>query len=362
MIMKTVFRKPIVMILAIISIAGLVNLSSCSDDDDEPEVADKAALVIAVDAATEMFDATEEGNNDGQFPTAARVQMQAAIDAAAAVNASTTVTQAQVNAAIVSLAQATTTFQAAQITPIAESDLIGHWTFNEGSGTTVTDISANGFVGTFKTGAASWGAGVPTWAEDRYGDVGKALHFDDGGNVEIPYNTKLNPTVAITIALWVNADVIKADNRFIGLHSWLGYKFQLEGINRPFMSIGKPDGGTYDRDSGDPNTALPIDAWHHIAASFKDGEMSFYVDGELTKTHTDTPGAAKSISATPYNLVFGQDFPTDKYAATDANYDSDKIIPLAWGGFFQGYLDEVRMYKTALTASQVKSIYDREKP
>ena len=90
--------------------------------------------------------------------------------------------------------------------------------------------------------------------------------------------------------------------------------------------------------------------------------MIFYIDGVAVKTWENTPGDAKSISGAPYNLVIGQDFPTDQYAATEANYDVDKKIPLAWGGYFRGLLDEVRIYKTVLTATQVESIFNREKP
>ena len=63
-----------------------------------------------------------------------------------------------------------------------------------------------------------------------------------------------------------------------------------------------------------------------------------------------------------HNLVIGQDFPPDQYAATDANFETDQKIPLAWGGYFHGALDEVRMYKTVLSDTQIQSIYDREKP
>jgi hypothetical protein len=38
------------------------------------------------------------------------------------------------------------------------------------------------------------------------------------------------------------------------------------------------------------------------------------------------------------------------------------VIPAAWGGYLHGSLDEVRIYKVALTATQVTSIYDLEKP
>ena len=147
-----------------------------------------------------------------------------------------TSTQAQVDAAVNSLNAAMDTYEAAVVTPIAEADLIVHYTFNEGTGTTITDMSANELNGIFKNhGPVAWGAGIPEWAEDRNGEAGMALHFDDGGNVEIPYNTKLNPE-SMTISLWINADEINENNRFLGLQSWVAYKFQLQSAEADHSS------------------------------------------------------------------------------------------------------------------------------
>jgi hypothetical protein len=184
-----------------------------------------------------------------------------------------------------------------------------------------------------------------------------ALHFDEGANIEIPYNSGLNPS-QMTVALWVNADVINENNRFLGLHSWIGYKFQLQSTNRPFFTV-HADEGTWDRDA---EVELPINEWHHIAVTFGGGNMVFYIDGVAVKTWDNTPGEAMSISDDPYNLVIGQDFPTDQYAATADNFDTDHKIPLAWGGYFRGLLDEVRIYNTVLTATQIQTVYNREKP
>ncbi len=342
--------------------AGGVGFSSCSDDsadNDNPVVVDKAALASAIDAAETLLEETVEGNNDGEYPTAARTELQNAITAAQAVNSSTTVTQEQVNNAVVSLNQAVTAYNEAVIAPIAEEALIGHWTFNEGTGTTITDNSANEFTGTFMTGPEAWGAGTPTWTEDRHGDAGKAIYFNEGANIEIPYNTKLNPS-QISIALWINPEEINANNRFIGLHSWIGYKFQLQEANKPFFTVHAEDDSYYDRDA--EVNGLPINEWHHIAVTFGGGNMVFYIDGTEVKKWENTPGEAMSIADTPYNLVFGQDFPTDQYAATPDNFENDQKIPLDWGGYFRGSMDEIRMYNTVLTASQIQSIYDREKP
>jgi hypothetical protein len=353
--MKTKFRNPLILLLvAMFSVALVV---SCSDDDKTPP-ADTTALKASITAATDLASSTEEGKNDGQYPIGSKTTLQSAITAAQTIADNTASTQTQVDNAKVSLDMAVTTYQGLIITPIAVENLVGHWSFNEGTGNTAGDESSNNFDGTLKTGPTAWGAGVPTWAADRTGTANKALHFNNGANVEIPYNTKLNPT-QMSIALWINADEINAGNRFLGLQSWYGYKFQLQEANRPFYTVHTADDKYYDRDA---EVNLPIKEWHHIAVTFTDGSILFYIDGTLVKTWTDAPGTAKSISGTPYNLVIGQDFPTDKYAATADNFDNDHIIPLDWGGYFRGYLDEIRIYNTALTGTQIGSLYDREKP
>lgn len=358
--MKKLFQRQILFMLALL-LAGGLGFSACSDDDngDDPVVVDKAALVSAIEAAQARLDETVEGNNDGEYPAEARTELQNAITAAQAVNSSNTVTQDQVNNAVVSLNQAVTAYNEAVIAPIAEEDLIGYWTFNEGTGTTAADNSANGFDGEFMAGPDAWGAGTPEWTADRHGEAGKAIYFNQGANIEVPYNTKLNPS-EISIALWVNPEEINANNRFIGLHSWIGYKFQLQEANKPFFTVHTEDDQYHDRDA--EVNGLPINEWHHIAVTFGGGNMVFYIDGTEVKRWENTPGEAMSIAGAPYNLVFGQDFPTDQYAATTDNFQNDQKIPLDWGGYFRGSMDEIRMYQTVLTPSQIQSIYDREKP
>jgi hypothetical protein len=354
--MNLIFRKPIVLLLGILVSVGIV-ITSCDDDDGGPAPVVFTVLEDSVDVATDLLSTTEVGINDGQFSAEARAALQSAITAAEAVIDDETSTQQEVANAIVALHAAMEAYRAAEIAPVAAEALIGHWAFDEGTGTTAHDNTDNGFDGTLKTGHTDWGAGFPTWSADRHGDAGMALHFDEGANIEIPYNSGLNPS-QMTVALWVNADVINENNRFLGLHSWIGYKFQLQSTNRPFFTV-HADEGTWDRDA---EVELPINEWHHIAVTFGGGNMVFYIDGVAVKTWDNTPGEAMSISDDPYNLVIGQDFPTDQYAATADNFDTDHKIPLAWGGYFRGLLDEVRIYNTVLTATQIQTVYNREKP
>jgi len=336
--------------------AGLF-AASCSDD--ETKAADKTELEASVSEANALLASTNEGVAAGNYERGSQDELQNAIDIAQVIADLPESTQSTVTGAAANLEAAIIAYQAKIIEAIDPTNLVGQWTFDEltsaAAGTAVVDYSGNSRNGTIKAGHATFGAGTATLASDRYGEAGKALLLDKGANVEIPFNTAFNQP-AMSFSAWVKLAEVR-NNRFIGLYSWIGYKFEVQDGNRPFLSI-THSGGTYDRDAA---VAIGQNAWYHLVATFEAGKMNFFVNGILVKAWTDTPNAAKVISPT-FNLVLGCDFPTDKYAATDTNFDVDHIIPAAWGGYLHGYLDEVRLYKTALSASQVTSIYDLEKP
>ena len=261
-----------------------------------------------------MLATTSEGVAAGDYVHGSQAILQAAITAAQAVVANTATTQAQETAATAQLTAAIATYQAALVTPIAASNLMGQWTFDElttaAVGTSVKDYSGNSFNGTIKAGHAyfsttpglPWSgytvtSNVPTQTADRYGNANKALHFTAGANVEIPYNTKLNPQ-QITISLWAKADTLPGDpnkywanNYMISMNRWNTYKFQIQDTPRAFFTahvsgvntppVGNSSDSTiYDRDMN-AGKISPLNKWHHYVVSFGGGHEVFYVDGFL---------------------------------------------------------------------------------
>lgn len=345
--LKTNYGKLLAMVMLVV---GIAFVQSC-DEDDDPVTVVKTELLEKIAEANNLIATTEEGTANGQYSVGSQAVLQGVIDIAQAVYDSEIATQVEVDNSIVALDAAIMAYGEALVTPIAPESLIAHWGFDEGTGTTAADFSDNGFDGTFGN-EALFGDGVATWTTDRYGNAGRAIAFDLGAKVTVPYSAAVNPA-QLTIALWVNAAEIRENNRFMGLHSWNGYKFQLQSSNKPFFTASAAD-GIYDKDS-DP--ALDLDKWYHIAVTFGGGEMAFYVNGVNTITHTELTGDLVNVSG--HDLVFGVG--SSKYAATDADYDTDKIIPAAWGGYYHGSLDEIRMYNTVLSATQIASIYNLEK-
>lgn len=340
------------MMVALIS-GSLLMFTACGDDDDDPDTVDKTELAAKIQEAEDLLANTSEGTAEGQYIPGSQAVLQDVVDLAKTVYENADATQVQVDNSVIALEQAMEAYEAQKVVPIAPEALVGHWTFDESEGTVLTDYSGNEFHGTLMSGADTWGGGLPVWSTDRYGNEGQALMFNEGAYVSIPNNPALSPA-NISISLWLNAAETLENNRFIGLHSWNGYKFQLQAADKAFFTLATTD-GIYDRDTDPP---LVLNEWYHVTVTFTDGEMAFYIDGTQTQVWDNTPGTAVNVSGN--DLVFGRD--SDEYAADDSNYDNDLIIPLAWGGYFHGMMDEVRIYNVALSASQVQSIYEQEKP
>ena len=90
--------------------------------------------------------------------------------------------------------------------------------------------------------------------------------------------------------------------------------------------------------------------------------MNLYINGTLLKSWPDATGDLAPVKSN-INLVIGQDLPNSIYDETnkDNNADGNNFYR-PYGGYFIGALDEVRIYNVALSDTQVKSIYNAEKP
>jgi hypothetical protein len=359
-------KNKFMMSIAILLSVGI--FASCSEDDGTDPVieANKTELTASIAAATTLLDNSEEGVQEGQYTVGSKNPLQTAVTAATAVVNKVDATQTEVDNTNVNLLAATATFQEKLIAPIAAEDLIAHWKFDEGSGTSAADASDNSFTGTLMVGSIYAGGGpVPSWTTDRYGDAGKALAFTKGGHIEVPSNAAFNPT-EITISLWVKLDSLNTtdceafggrcnegiyfDNYLISQNYWDGYKLQTQEAKKLFATVHAVP-SIYDRDTENSPATLTLKEWAHVAMSYKDGELNLYVNGELAKAWDNTPGAIKTI-ADRFDFLIGQELPNAKITE-----DPGYII-----NHSESAMDEVRLYKKALTGTQIASIYGQEKP
>ena len=339
-----------------VAIAFLVGVSSACKKNSSPGSynTNKAALTAAIDSLTNVYNTTVDGTKPGQYAPGARAALDSVIALATTVSASTAYTQQQVNNALNNLLAAGVTFSSQLIQQVSSANLMGYWEFNgnanDSSGNGNNGVLQTGWVGTSAATAVD-GATLPTLVPDRFGRANMAYYFNNGATVKIPYNSVFNAQ-AFTILLWLKRDGTNANNYMVSFDRWLGYKFQLQSGNLPFLTVNTST-GDHDQDDG----GIAIDSagvWRHVAVTFTPGTEKFYIQGKLVKTATVT-GTPLPILST-INLAIGNELPKENYNLTNSN-DPNYFYG---GDYFMGALDEVRFYNTVLTDAEILSIYTDE--
>ncbi len=314
----------------------------------------KAALTAAIDSLTTVYNSTVDGTKPGQYAAGARAALDSVIALATMVSSSTAYTQQQVNNALNNLLAAAVTFSSQLIQQVSSANLMGYWEFNgnamDSSGHGNNGVLQTGWVGTSAATAVD-GATLPVLVPDRFGRANMAYYFNNGATVKIPFNSVFNAQT-FTILLWLKRDGTNANNYMFSFDRWLGYKFQLQSGNLPFLTVNTSTG---DHDQDDGGTDIDsAGVWRHVAVSFTPGTEKFYIQGKLVNTATVT-GTPLPISSL-INIAIGNELPKENYNLTNSN-DPNYFYG---GDYFMGALDEVRFYNTVLTDAEILSIYTDE--
>ncbi|TKB90946.1 MAG: hypothetical protein E8D41_10790, partial [Nitrospira sp.] len=198
---------------------------------------------------------------------------------------------------------------------------------NEGSGTTLTDASGSGHIGTLVNGPL-WVAGQATY--------GQALSFDGVNDVVSIANsgTYNFGTADFTIELWVKPNVLGGGQRH--LVSKCAAAAFVTGCKELYLNGNQLLFGSYS--TGDTSGGTIADTnWHHIALTFTDSTntLRIYVDGVLTTTATKALEADNTAHVVTLGNMHGNN-------------------P------FSGLLDEFRVYSRVLTLAEIQA--DRATP
>ncbi|MDR4985127.1 LamG domain-containing protein [Bacillus cereus] len=207
------------------------------------------------------------------------------------------------------------------------AELVAHWKFDEGSGTTVGDSSGNGNTGTLVNN--------PTWTDS---DKGGALAFSGGSRAEFNSSATLNKTGDESVSLWFKTSqpatgttsIFRNSNRFTALQlvaggqaraaHWPNASSSYKALNFPW---------TYNDNK-----------WHHYVASYDHlTGLKIYVDGNLVASNTTNLGPLPTVTN---KIVLG---------ATETG-----------GEAYSGLLDDVRVYDLSLTPDEVRQLSDQQLP
>ena len=197
--------------------------------------------------------------------------------------------------------------------------LVAAYSFNAGSGTTVADTSGNGRTGTI-SGA--------TWS--MQGKFGNALSFDGVNDwVTVADAPSLDLTTGMTLEAWVFPttsngvrDIIIKEGSGVDVYNL----YARNGAGRPESNVFI--GGTNRAAQG---TVLATDVWTHVAGTYDGATVRLFING-VQAASTAIVGA---ISTSTGPLRIG----------------GNKL----WGEFFQGRIDEIRIYNRALTQTEIQS-------
>jgi prepilin-type N-terminal cleavage/methylation domain-containing protein len=207
------------------------------------------------------------------------------------------------------------------------SYVVGAWNFDEGSGTAVNDTSGWGNNGSL--------VNSPVWrcasTDTSYTPSGQGCSLEFNGSTNyvgnIASTDSLEPS-SITVSSWINMDVNAPTGRNIWLTKWYGYSLEIQADTRiPYFRLYGP-GDIYS------NKALTLGRWHHFVGTYDPSTGGrVYLDGEL----------AGSIGPSG-DITHSRNYPLN-------------IGRYAGGVYFDGLIDEVRIYSVSLSLSQVRSQY-----
>ena len=163
---------------------------------------------------------------------------------------------------------------------------------------------------------------------------GQAFDFDGTtADVQIPTSTTLDVTDGYTIALWIDipslpAELIHvveklvshAEDKSVDLNpdGTIGFHiFPVIHMEAPLNSV----------------TALTLNTWHHVAATYDGTSANIYLDGRLDSSQA----ASGTIDNGTGALGFAHN-------------------TTRGGGYLSGALDEIRWYSRALSASEITAL------
>jgi VCBS repeat-containing protein len=197
--------------------------------------------------------------------------------------------------------------------------LVAAYSFNEGSGTALIDRTGLGRTGTVS--GATWSTA---------GRNGGALSFDGVNDVvTIADHSSLDLTTGMTLEAWVRPSTVSGWRTVFLKNVSGGFAYVLLAGDASSLPAG------YVRTTGDLNatgsSGLAVNVWTHMALTYDGTTLRLYVGGAQVGSRAVTG----SMVVTNGALTIG-----------GSNLGA---------GYFQGLIDDVRIYNRALTALEIQT-------
>ncbi len=195
-------------------------------------------------------------------------------------------------------------------------DMVGWWRFDETDGQVAADSSGHGNDGEL--------VGNPRWQQ---GHISGSLEFDgENDYVRVEPVSSLDITEEVTLAVWIKVDAFDRNHQTIISKGDTIWRLQRDK-SRDAIQFGSVLALRGQR-------AIADGKWHHVVGTY-DGTMArLFVDG----TPDVALQAVGKIGTNDYNVLIGD----------------NAEMP---GRFWNGLIDDVRVYSYALTPDEVQALY-----
>lgn len=218
--------------------------------------------------------------------------------------------------------------------PVSSGPLLS-WSLDESSWTGVAgevlDASGNALHGTVLYGAGTASSAPALPQVNAQGTCGYGV-FNSGSSqyVQRAHSSLLNLQGSFTIGLWVKPRTLPASGLMSILSKDENYEFHLNPNGTINWWWQTTDNATHQFNS---STALTVGAWNHVLIRFAPNDQRIYINGNLA-------GQA-NFSGTPLANSDPLQLGADQAAA---------------GRYFDGELDELRIYSQALSTAQIAAL------